>query len=86
MADEDMSVYSVPQLIAFTSRHVTLRPGDSFLTGTPDGSVSAVVAGYMKLAASPTKWVEASAGHHQRSSNSTYRQVRKQQGASNGWR
>ena len=30
-------VFSVPQLIAFTSRHVTLRPGDVILTGTPDG-------------------------------------------------
>jgi 2,4-didehydro-3-deoxy-L-rhamnonate hydrolase len=30
-------VFSVPELIAFTSRHVTLRPGDVILTGTPDG-------------------------------------------------
>jgi 2,4-didehydro-3-deoxy-L-rhamnonate hydrolase len=30
-------VFSVGDLIAFTSRHVTLRPGDVILTGTPDG-------------------------------------------------
>ena len=30
-------VFSIPELIAFVSRHVTLRPGDVILTGTPDG-------------------------------------------------
>lgn len=30
-------VFSVGELAAFASRHVTLRPGDVFLTGTPDG-------------------------------------------------
>jgi 2,4-didehydro-3-deoxy-L-rhamnonate hydrolase len=30
-------IFSVGDLIAFASRHVTLRPGDLFLTGTPDG-------------------------------------------------
>lgn len=30
-------IFSVGKLIAFASRHVTLRPGDLFLTGTPDG-------------------------------------------------
>jgi 2-keto-4-pentenoate hydratase/2-oxohepta-3-ene-1,7-dioic acid hydratase in catechol pathway len=30
-------IFSVADLIAFTSRHVTLRPGDLILTGTPDG-------------------------------------------------
>ncbi len=30
-------VFSVGELVAFASRHVTLRPGDLFLTGTPDG-------------------------------------------------
>ncbi len=30
-------IFSVGALIAFTSRHVTLRPGDLILTGTPDG-------------------------------------------------
>ncbi len=30
-------VFSVGALLAFASRHVTLRPGDVFLTGTPDG-------------------------------------------------
>lgn len=30
-------IFSVGALIAFISRHVTLRPGDLILTGTPDG-------------------------------------------------
>ena len=30
-------IFSVGALIAFSSRHVTLRPGDVILTGTPDG-------------------------------------------------
>lgn len=30
-------VFSVGAIIAFASRHVTLRPGDLILTGTPDG-------------------------------------------------
>lgn len=30
-------VFSVGDLVAFASRHITLRPGDVFLTGTPDG-------------------------------------------------
>lgn len=30
-------VFSIGELLAFASRHVTLRPGDVFLTGTPDG-------------------------------------------------
>jgi len=30
-------VFSVSELIAFASQHVTLRPGDLVLTGTPDG-------------------------------------------------
>ena len=30
-------IFSVGDLLAFASRHVTLRPGDVFLTGTPDG-------------------------------------------------
>lgn len=30
-------VFSVGDLAAFASRHVTLRPGDLLLTGTPDG-------------------------------------------------
>ncbi len=29
--------FSSGQIIAFASRHVTLRPDDLFLTGTPDG-------------------------------------------------
>jgi 2,4-didehydro-3-deoxy-L-rhamnonate hydrolase len=30
-------IFSVGALVAFASRHVTLRPGDLILTGTPDG-------------------------------------------------
>lgn len=30
-------IFSVGDLAAFASRHVTLRPGDMLLTGTPDG-------------------------------------------------
>jgi 2,4-didehydro-3-deoxy-L-rhamnonate hydrolase len=30
-------IFSVGELAAFASRHVTLRPGDLLLTGTPDG-------------------------------------------------
>lgn len=30
-------VFTVGELVAFVSRHVTLRPGDVILTGTPDG-------------------------------------------------
>ena len=30
-------IFSVGEIIAFSSRHVTLRPGDVILTGTPDG-------------------------------------------------
>lgn len=33
---EDM-IFSVGDLIAYASRHVTLRPGDVILTGTPEG-------------------------------------------------
>lgn len=33
----DDMVFSVGELAAFASRHVTLRPGDLLLTGTPDG-------------------------------------------------
>jgi 2-keto-4-pentenoate hydratase/2-oxohepta-3-ene-1,7-dioic acid hydratase in catechol pathway len=52
-------VFSVPQLIAFTSRHVTLRPGDVILTGTPDGvGIGRNPRIYMKPGASLTTWVE----------------------------
>lgn len=30
-------IFSVAEILAFASRHVTLRPGDLVLTGTPDG-------------------------------------------------
>ena len=30
-------VFSIGELLAFASRHVSLRPGDVFMTGTPDG-------------------------------------------------
>jgi len=33
----DEMVFSVGDIAAFASRHVTLRPGDLLLTGTPDG-------------------------------------------------
>lgn len=33
----DDMVFSVGDIAAFASRHVTLRPGDLLLTGTPDG-------------------------------------------------
>ncbi|MET4204446.1 MULTISPECIES: fumarylacetoacetate hydrolase family protein [unclassified Bradyrhizobium] len=33
----DDMVFSVGDIAAFASRHVTLRPGDVLLTGTPDG-------------------------------------------------
>ncbi len=52
-------VFSVPELIAFTSRHVTLRPGDVILTGTPDGvGIGRNPRIYMKPGALLTTWVE----------------------------
>lgn len=33
----DKMIFSVAKLVAITSRHQTLRPGDVFLTGTPSG-------------------------------------------------
>jgi 2,4-didehydro-3-deoxy-L-rhamnonate hydrolase len=52
-------VFSVPQLIAFTSRHVTLRPGDVILTGTPDGvGIGRNPRIYMKPGASLTTRIE----------------------------
>lgn len=33
----DKMIFSVARLVAITSRHQTLRPGDVFLTGTPSG-------------------------------------------------
>jgi 2-keto-4-pentenoate hydratase/2-oxohepta-3-ene-1,7-dioic acid hydratase in catechol pathway len=52
-------VFSVPALIAFTSRHVTLRPGDIILTGTPDGvGLGRNPRIYMKPGASLTSRIE----------------------------
>ena len=52
-------VFSVPELIAFTSRHVTLRPGDVILTGTPDGvGIGRNPRIYMKPGASLTTRIE----------------------------
>ena len=36
VAPADM-IFSVGDLISYSSRHVTLRPGDLILTGTPEG-------------------------------------------------
>ena len=53
-------VFSVPQLIAFASRHVTLRPGDVILTGTPDGvGIGRNPRIHMKPGASLTTRIEA---------------------------
>lgn len=52
-------VFSVPELIAFTSRHVTLRPGDVILTGTPDGvGIGRNPRIYMRPGASLTTRIE----------------------------
>ena len=52
-------VFSVPELIAFASRHVTLRPGDVILTGTPDGvGIGRNPRVYMKPGASLTTRIE----------------------------
>jgi 2-keto-4-pentenoate hydratase/2-oxohepta-3-ene-1,7-dioic acid hydratase in catechol pathway len=39
----DHMIYSIPQLIAYVSRVVTLEPGDLLLTGTPAGTGSSRV-------------------------------------------
>jgi 2,4-didehydro-3-deoxy-L-rhamnonate hydrolase len=52
-------VFSVPKMIAFASRHVTLRPGDVILTGTPDGvGIGRSPRIYMKPGASLTTRIE----------------------------
>src|SRR6266403_3956251 len=52
-------VFSIPELIAFASRHVTLRPGDVILTGTPDGvGIGRNPRVYMKPGASLTTRIE----------------------------
>ena len=67
-------VFSVPELIAFTSRHVTLRPGDVILTGTPDGvGIGRNPRIYMKPGASLTTWVEGIGSITNKIVDSTYR-------------
>jgi len=52
-------VFSVAELVAFTSRQVTLRPGDVILTGTPDGvGLGRNPRIYMKPGASLTTRIE----------------------------
>jgi 2-keto-4-pentenoate hydratase/2-oxohepta-3-ene-1,7-dioic acid hydratase in catechol pathway len=52
-------LFSVGELIAFASRHVTLRPGDLILTGTPDGvGMARTPPRYMKPGASVTARIE----------------------------
>lgn len=52
-------IFSVGELIAWASRHVTLRPGDLILTGTPDGvGFGRNPKVYMKPGASVTVSVE----------------------------
>ena len=68
-------VFSVPALIAFTSRHVTLRPGDIILTGTPDGvGLGRNPRIYMKPGASLTTWVEGIGSITNKIVDSTYRE------------
>lgn len=43
-SDVKLMIWSVPECIAFLSKHETLQPGDVLMTGTPEG-VGAVVAG-----------------------------------------
>jgi 2-keto-4-pentenoate hydratase/2-oxohepta-3-ene-1,7-dioic acid hydratase in catechol pathway len=51
--------FSVPRIIAFASRHATLRPGDVILTGTPDGvGIGRSPRVYMKPGASLTTRIE----------------------------
>jgi 2-keto-4-pentenoate hydratase/2-oxohepta-3-ene-1,7-dioic acid hydratase in catechol pathway len=41
-------IFSVPNIIAYVSRHFPLEPGDLILTGTPEGVVSGMPAGQRK--------------------------------------
>ncbi|MGB7097943.1 MAG: fumarylacetoacetate hydrolase family protein [Xanthobacteraceae bacterium] len=67
-------VFSVPQLIAFTSRHVKLRPGDVILTGTPDGvGLGRKPRIYMKPGASLTTRIEGLGSITNRIVDSTHR-------------
>jgi 2,4-didehydro-3-deoxy-L-rhamnonate hydrolase len=52
-------LFSVGELIAFASRHVTLRPGDLILTGTPEGvGLGRTPPVYMKPGATVTVRVD----------------------------
>jgi 2,4-didehydro-3-deoxy-L-rhamnonate hydrolase len=67
-------VFSVPELIAFTSRHATLRPGDVILTGTPDGvGLGRNPRIYMKPGALLTTWVEGIGSITNKIVDGTYR-------------
>jgi len=67
-------VFSVPELIAFASRHVTLRPGDVILTGTPDGvGLGRNPRVYMKPGASLTTRIEGLGSITNKIVDSTYR-------------
>jgi len=67
-------VFSVPELIAFASRHVTLRPGDVILTGTPDGvGLGRNPRVYMKPGALLTTRIEGLGSITNKIVDSTYR-------------
>ena len=67
-------VFSVSDLIAFASRHVTLRPGDVILTGTPDGvGIGRNPRVYMKPGASLTTRIEGLGGITNKIVDSTHR-------------
>ena len=68
-------VFSIPELIAFTSRHVTLRPGDVILTGTPDGvGIGRNPRVYMKPGASLTTRIEGLGSITNKIVDSTHRE------------
>jgi 2-keto-4-pentenoate hydratase/2-oxohepta-3-ene-1,7-dioic acid hydratase in catechol pathway len=67
-------VFSVPQIIAFASRHVTLRPGDVILTGTPDGvGIGRSPRVYMKPGASLITRIEGLGSITNKIVDGTYR-------------
>jgi 2-keto-4-pentenoate hydratase/2-oxohepta-3-ene-1,7-dioic acid hydratase in catechol pathway len=68
-------VFSIPELIAFTSRHVTLRPGDVIMTGTPDGvGIGRNPRVYMKPGASLTTRIEGLGSITNKIVDSTHRE------------
>ena len=36
-SNTEMMIFSIPEIVAFVSRHFTLQPGDLIATGTPKG-------------------------------------------------